>query len=359
MEKLGDDELGLIINWVHDPNDRKLISQVCKQWFRVEGRTRLSIRVLEPEFLHNFLPRFPNLVSIEASGEISNAHLECVAQTCPNIEVLNLNTRKMQDDSDDSNDLSGLNGGVQAIANGCRKLRKVYLRRRGIGNFGVVSLLKFGKNLTELDLGRCSGITDQALESIGSANSLRVLNLRGCWMITDSGMAMLANGSPARTLKKLIIAECERITDNGISLLRQISCLEELNLAECGPAVTDTGGVTLAGIPNLKRLNLSWLVNISDVTLTAIAEHCRKLMTLDLTGCEFITGEGIRGFVDHESLEELVLVSCVNVLQSDVEMLVLGSQSLKYVKLDKRLRMWMPTATQENASRFCTLDWSW
>ncbi|RVW17323.1 hypothetical protein CK203_069215 [Vitis vinifera] len=129
-------------------------------------------------------------------------------------------------------------------------------------------------------------------------------------------------------------------------------CLEELNLAECGPAVTDIGGVAVASIPTLKWLNLSWLINISDVTLTAIAEHSQKLTVLDLTGCELITGEGVRAFVDHESLEELVLVSCVNVFQSDVELLVLGSQSLKYIKLDKRLRMWIPIATQENISRF-------
>lgn len=358
MEKLGDDELGWIINWVHDHNDRKSISQVCKQWLRVEGQTRLYIRVLEAEVLHNFLPRFPNLVTFQASGLICNAHLECVAQTCPKIEVLNLNTRKMHDDLDESDELSGLNGGIHAIANGCRELRKVYLRRRGIGNFGVVSLLNFGKNLTELDLGRCNRITDQALEAIGYATSLCVLNLRCCWLITDSGLAMLANGSTARTLKKLIIAECERITDYGLSCLQQMCCLEELNLAECGPAVTDIGGVAVASIPTLKWLNLSWLINISDVTLTAIAEHSQKLTVLDLTGCELITGEGVRAFVDHESLEELVLVSCVNVFQSDVELLVLGSQSLKYIKLDKRLRMWIPIATQENISRFCRLDWT-
>lgn len=75
----------------------------------------------------------------------------------------------------------------------------------------------------------------------------------------------------------------------------------------------------------MKKLNLSWLENVSDSTLTAIAEHCRKLMALDLTGCELITGEGICAFGDHESLEELVLVSCVNVFQSDVELLVPGS----------------------------------
>lgn len=358
MEKIGDDVLGLIIRRIHDHNDRNSVSQVCKQWLRVEGRTRFSLRVLEAEDLHNFLPRFPNLVTVEAAGSITSADLEFIAQTCPRIEILNLNTRKTQDDFGEPDEFSGLNGGVYAIAYGCLEMRKVYLRRRTIGDFGVVSLLKLGKNLTHLDLGRCSRITDRALEAISCATCLRVLNLQCCWLITDAGLAMLVNGCTAWTLRKLILSECERITDRGLSWLQQMCCLEELNLAECGPAVTDIGGAAVAAIPNLKRLKLSWLINITDVTLTAIVQHCQKLTMLDLTGCEYITGEGVCSLLNQESLEELVLVSCINISPSDVELLVLGSRSLNYIMLDKSMRMWIPTPTQERMSGCCRLDWS-
>nr|DAD26831.1 TPA_asm: hypothetical protein HUJ06_028299 [Nelumbo nucifera] len=281
MEKLGDDEIGLVLSRVFDLNDRKSCALVCKQWLRVEGLTRSSLRVLEPKLLHKFLPRFPNLATFGAGRGITDTDLEFVAQTCPNLRVLNLNLRQTK----------------------------------------------------------------------------RVLNLQGCSLVTDWGLASLATGSSSRTLKKLVLAECDQITDVGVSLLQQMYQLEELNLAECGPKVTDVGGVAIAAIHTLERLDFSWLINISDVTLVAVAQNCCNLVEMDVTGCELITGAGIRAFSNHETLEVLVLASCYNVFGDDVEQTVVECQSLKYVGLDKGLRMWMPTVMQDNIRRFCILAW--
>jgi F-box/leucine-rich repeat protein 2/20 len=166
----------------------------------------------------------------------------------------------------------------------------------------------------------------------------------------------LATGSSSRTLKRLVLAECDRLTDFGVSLLQGMCCLEELNLAECGPKVTDNGGMAVASIASLKRMNLSWLINVSDITLIAIAGNCRNLVALDLTGCEMITGAGIRALGYHECLESLVLVSCYNICGDDVDM-VLKCKSLRSIVLDKGLKMWIPMRMQENISRFCQLHW--
>ncbi|XP_020409981.1 F-box/LRR-repeat protein 4 isoform X2 [Prunus persica] len=251
------------------------------------------------------------------------------------------------------------NRGLCALAKGCPKLSKVLLRRRkNIGNFGVVSLLNLSHNLTYLDLGFCSLVSDLALEAIGSANSISVLSLQGCSLITDRGLGFLAKGSSSKTMKRLNLAECDRITDFGVSLLEQMCCLVELNLAECGPKVTDIGGLSIAAIQSLKRLNLSWLVNVSDHTLVALAENCLNLEMVDLTGCDLVTGVGIRAFAGHKCLEALVLRSCFNVSDSDVVHIVLRCQFLKSVVLDKGLRIWMLPQTQESISRFAELVWA-
>ncbi|KAK9273650.1 hypothetical protein L1049_018460 [Liquidambar formosana] len=318
METLGDDELALILNIVDDPNDRKSVSQVCKQWLRVEGRTRSSLRVLEPDLLREFLPRFPNLLAFESSALITNSDLEFVSKTCPNIQFLDLNLKPTCRVFDEFDDMLGLidvgDDGICEIATGCRKLCEVRLRKRkGIGDGGVISLVKAAMNLTTLDLGRCSRVTDKALEAIGAANAIRVLNLLGCSLITDCGLALLSKGCVSQTLKKLVISECDQITDIGVLFLQQMCCLEESNLAECGPGVTDMGGVAIAAIRPMKRLNFSWLINITDATLFAVAQDCVDLVAVDLTGCELITGAGIRAFANHRSLEALVLASCFNV----------------------------------------------
>ncbi|XP_059641373.1 F-box/LRR-repeat protein 4-like [Cornus florida] len=302
MERFGDDVLGLILKWVDNPDDRRTFSEVCKQWCRVEGLHRSSLRIFEPILLPSFLPRFPNLVSLESSKGLTNNHIKIIAKTCPNIEVLNLNYKKTLGIIPILEDLDG--SGISEIAIGCPNLAEVYLRRRcQVRNFGVTSLVNSAQNLTTLDLAGCSRIADEALKAIGNANSLLVLNLRGCWLITNGGLALLAIGSLSRTLRKLDIAECNRITDDGVLHLREMCCLEELNLANCGGNVTDIGGLAIAAIRTLKRLHLSWLINISDATLFALAQNCLNLVAIDLRGCISITFEGIHEFAKHVSLE--------------------------------------------------------
>ncbi|KAI3468204.1 hypothetical protein Pfo_024867, partial [Paulownia fortunei] len=362
MERLSDDLLSLILNKIEGANDRKSFSQVCKQWLRLEGLHRSTLQVFEAHLLPNFLPRFPNLLRFQASTAICNSFIRFLASTCPRLQVLNLNYKETgdrccenvgKDDFDDE--------GLCDIARGCCDLRTVSLRRRsGIGNFGVVSLGGFSRNLRNLDLGWCRKVSDEALESIGGLNYLEVLNLQGCWLITDVGLAFLAKGSLCNTLKRLNLAECDQITDCGLVYLKEMGCLEELNLAECGPKVTDIGGeMAVAEIWTLKKLNLSWLVNVSDVTLVALAGSCWNLEVLDLTGCELVSGTGIRAFSSHDSLKELVLTRCdYGVTGDDLEQVVLGSSTLERIVLDKRLRIWIPMSVQENIlRRNCMLDW--
>ncbi|KAH0779161.1 hypothetical protein KY290_005588 [Solanum tuberosum] len=108
----------------------------------------------------------------------------------------------------------------------------------------------------------------------------------------------------------------------------------------------------------IKRLNLSWLVNVSDATVVALAEGCKNLDALNLTGCEFVTGEGVRTLTKHGSLKELILTSCEKVSGYDLEELVLGCQTLEYIGVDRRLRMWVPMEVQDNIMReHCWIDW--
>ena len=84
-------------------------------------------------------------------------------------------------DSDDVAD-----DGICATANGCSKFCTVSLRRRNsIGNVGFISFVnKSAQALTNLDLGRCSLISDQALEAVETVRIIGILNLDCCSLIT-------------------------------------------------------------------------------------------------------------------------------------------------------------------------------
>lgn len=45
-------------------------------------------------------------------------------------------------------------------------------------------------------------------------------------------------------------------------------------------------------------------------------------MAIDLTGCELVTGAGVRAFGNHERLEYLVLASCYNIGMDDLDMVL-------------------------------------
>ncbi|PIN10545.1 hypothetical protein CDL12_16872 [Handroanthus impetiginosus] len=363
MESLGDDLLSLIVSKIDNPDDRKSFSQVCKEWLSVEGLQRSTLRVFEPELLPNFLPRFPNLLKFRASVAIPNSIIQFLPNTCPRLQFLNLNYSDQEEDLlveylgyDDIDD-----EGLRDIAKGCPDLETVLLRgRSAIGDLGVVSLVGCARNLRNLDLGFCRKVSDEALKSIAGLNNLETLNLQGCCLITDIGLSFLAEGPVCNTLIKLNLAECDRITDRGLINLREMGALEDLNLADCGPMVTDLGiEIGVGANSSLKKLNLSWLVNVNDLALVALARSCWSLEVLDLTGCELISGRGIRAFSNHPSLKKLVLIRCDNVVSGDdLEDLALGCSSLECIVLDKSLSVWLPLSVQENILRLnCVLDW--
>ncbi|KAI5669292.1 hypothetical protein M9H77_19145 [Catharanthus roseus] len=360
MDRLGDDELASVLKWIHNSKDRNSFSFVCKQWCRVEGSNRSSLRVFEPQILHHFLPRFPNLLKFQSSEKIPNHQMDFLAKTCPNIQELDLSYHEKienfdeflhPDDFDDT--------GISAIAISCYNLSSVSLKSRfKIGNPGIFSLVNFSQNLVNLNLGYCSRINDEALEAIGILGYLKDLNLQGCCLITDLGLDFLVKGNLRNTLEVLVIGECDRITDNGLMSLTGMKSLVVLNLGECGPRITDIGGKAIANIKTLKRLNLSWLINVSNDTVSAIAKNCKNIMSLDLTGCEMVSGDGICSLAILHCLNELKLAHIASITATDLQYLLLRCESLRSIQLDQRMRMWIPASFIDFISkRKCGILW--
>lgn len=363
IDRLSDDELAQILLKIVSRVDRKACAQVSRRWLRLEGSTRTSLRILDPQLLPDFLPRFRSLLSLEAGRGLCDPDLALIARLCPHLQSLNLNISK-------SRDLIDLNfseeyeydaigdQGVSAIAAGCKDLRRVTLRwRQGVGDVGVSALLKSCENLTYLDLSRCKRLTDQALEAMAGANSLQVAILKGCTLVTDWGLNVLASGRTARTLRRLDLSECDQLMDNGVASLHRMSALQILYLAECGPRITDIGGVGVALVTTLQSLNLSWLINVSDLSILTIADNCADLRELILSGCELVTGLGIRGFSRHKALQALTLTACYNIYSDDVEDTAINCTTLEYLGLDRGLRRWIPAASLDSIQSRCRIEW--
>ncbi|KAL6215524.1 hypothetical protein ACLB2K_014953 [Fragaria x ananassa] len=341
------EELGLILAKLTDPGDRITFSQVCKEWFQLEALHRSSLRLLRHQFLRQVLPRFPNLLTFQTSEHITDPDLEFIAQTCPQLETIDLTTLGHKP-------FCLLGFGLVELANRCPKLSKVLLkRRRSITDHVIVSFIKFAPNLVHLDLGGCYSISDRALKAIGCCGSLSYLDLESCGF-TDRGLGFLANGSCAKTLKALVLAWCKGITDVGVSRLQKMQCLEHLSLCNSSRhKITDIGGLAISAIKTLRTLNLAALAKLSNRTVAALAENCPNLEVLDVSECRLLTGAGIRAFRGHMCLKTIVLHRLHQVHASDLEHLVLGCPALKsiFVHGEESLSEILPLM-QERTRRF-------
>ncbi|KAK1419989.1 hypothetical protein QVD17_29476 [Tagetes erecta] len=216
------------------------------------------------------------------------------------------------------------------------------------------------KNLVHLHFDGCIRVTNESLKAIGESHILN-LNMRGCYLITDLGLEYLANGDLKKCLQILNLSKCDRISDHGIIHLKQIVGLTELNLSKCGVHVTDSAIVAITShLPNIEFLDLSWLINVTDISLLSISSRCLKLDGIYLTGCEAITAEGLRAFSGHQTLRTLVLFSCYNFSWEDVKSVALTCIGLQYIGLMKEIKTSMPELSNDYLhieNTLCRIHW--
>ncbi|PWA71136.1 Leucine-rich repeat, cysteine-containing subtype [Artemisia annua] len=120
--------------------------------------------------------------------------------------------------------------------------------------------------------------------------------------------------------------------------------LESLDLSKCGENVTDSGVMAISQLPSIRSLDLSWLINVTDISLFRIAIYCLELIEICLAGCKAITGSGLDAFAHHQTLESLDLSSCPNISWNDVECVGPTLMMIKILLLSKSIRTQMPEA---------------
>ncbi|CAI0404802.1 unnamed protein product [Linum tenue] len=123
--------------------------------------------------------------------------------------------------------------------------------------------------------------------------------------VVDRGLRVLANGCP--NLRRLAVLGASEL--GMISVAEECPTLQELELHRCNDNVL----LGIAACSNLQILKLVGNVYglygsiVSDVGLTILAQGCRRLLKLDLTGCEG-SFDGIKA-IGHccQMLEELTV----------------------------------------------------
>ncbi|GKE50252.1 leucine-rich repeat, cysteine-containing subtype protein [Tanacetum coccineum] len=360
MDRLGEGEIFSIFEEISNEKDKKSFALVCKIFLRVACFHLQSLHTKSPDLLFDILIASPKMFTFECHAPLSNNHMKLIAESCPNIEHLNLSKWYSLDHGMDKLEFDDV--GLVAIANACGHLVDVNLSwRLHFNEIGIGSLVRSCKNLRILCLTCCENVTDISLNMIGEATRLEKLDLDGCCLITDLGLEYLTNGKLKHCLETLYLNSCDRITDNGIIHLKKLASLRTLWLSRCGANITDYGVVALCELPNLEILHLDFLINITDISLLEIGRKCFKMLVLSLEGCEKITSVGLHAFSDLHRLSSLTLVWCYQLSWEDVKSTVLTGTNLSYLILSRGIKSPIPRAAYEEFSitqdHFCRIYW--
>ncbi|KNA13231.1 hypothetical protein SOVF_118760 [Spinacia oleracea] len=147
------------------------------------------------------------------------------------------------------------------------------------------SLLEaFKYSVEEVDLSGENTVDAEWMAYLGAFSYLHSLNVAECYRINNPALWPLAGMT---SLKQLDLSRCTKVTDAGIKHLLSISQLEKLHLSQTG--VTADGIKLLPALRNLSTLDLGGLP-VSDLALSSL-QGLTNLEYLDVWGSK-ISDEG-------------------------------------------------------------------
>jgi hypothetical protein len=163
--------------------------------------------------------------------------------------------------------------------------------------------------LRALDLSKCQNISNGAIAAVANRCGDTLIELKLSWTDT-SDVGLWAIGEHCSRLEKFELASCPRITDVGLShIMSGCTALRALDLKRCSQLSGACFATMSATDASLQELVLSSCCSITSENLSIMAERCKKLVSLNLTGI-FDAGFAVECIVKNCSqLEHLILNS--------------------------------------------------
>ncbi|XP_022748101.1 F-box/LRR-repeat protein 20-like [Durio zibethinus] len=178
-------------------------------------------------------------------------------------------------------------------------------------------------------------------------HSVQNLCLKHC-RISDKLVKQLGLIFP--NLKVLDLSYCCRFTSTGIeAILKSCKLIRKLILREyLNKKIIEEDNSELPEV-NLEDLSLSW-TGIDDKGLAAIAKRCPRLVSLEVSHCDYVTTEGIKQIVNNiTTLKYLYMRGCDGVNSGDLLEWMLSTGNLASLK---KIYLGQNTFTEEQMDQF-------
>jgi hypothetical protein len=153
-----------------------------------------------------------------------------------------------------------------------------------ITNSGIASLAQYiTTHLHNLDISWCNKVSDEALVMIGKyCSHLKKLNISGC-DIHDEGLDAICTG--CGKLQELQINGCPRLTNCGIACIACLKGLELLSARNCEHVTPAPWHLVARSCSHLKVLDISGLDLVTVDVVESVAKYCKGITRLCAEHC--------------------------------------------------------------------------
>ncbi|KAG0082355.1 SCF ubiquitin ligase complex subunit [Linnemannia elongata] len=235
---------------------------------------------------------------------------------------------------------------------GCTRLERLLLPGcNKTTEEGLKQILQAGKGLYSLDLSEIPAVTDAVLNSVARfCPKLHTLYLAGCAALTDDAIVQLA--ASCSSLKRIKLSQCVLLTDRSILALTQ-NCpqLMEIDITNCNLMTNTAIQSVVHNLPQIRDINMTLLANLSDLAFAAIplgsnsstlqlpsasliSHRFDQLRVLNLTSCVLITDETLARIIPAAPrLRNLTLTKCDRITDVGASVIKLLGKHLHYLHL--------------------------
>ncbi|KAJ7531412.1 hypothetical protein O6H91_14G042700 [Diphasiastrum complanatum] len=329
--------------------DRNACSLVCKRWKRIDSATRDTIQIrasdcpdscisvlvrrftdLRNIFFDERLPLHPTFQNfLRGFRQAKNSSRSA---RCPKQVQAGSNTEDTESSEYGLHNLS--DKGLSLLGEGCPKLERISLVWcSAVTNHGFAALAQHCQNLKILDLQGCF-VGDQGLQAVGAlCKNLEDVTLRFCAGITDVGVVFLAT-CLGQSLKAFGIAACARVTDIALEAIG-VNCSYLERLALDSESFKDAGVHAIAkGCALLRFLQLQ-CVNVTAEALQAVESCCPYLETLALFSFQkFCNGSFSTIGNGSKNIKILILNDCNFISDSSLVAVASGCSDLTQLEVN-------------------------
>jgi F-box/leucine-rich repeat protein 2/20 len=333
----------LVMDLLNQMIDQNTITDERLVLFLIFSRRVLQLKGccrIRNSILRQFPFRCPNLISLDLSNcfQVNNTIVSAVLRGCGSLRLFKLDGCRHITDAGFQPDprkspllacrtLETLSFArcsqltkelVFFLLKACGSLKNVnFSRCKRISSDAIQMVLSSFKYLQKLNLSFMENtITDETFLTI-QCRSLKEIDLTQS-RITDTTLFQVSMN--CHRVEKVKLSSCNEITDAGIeALVSRCMKIQELDLNNCG-LLTDRGVMSIAKYTrgHLRRLNLSWCMNITDKSIFEVALNCSFLEELGLVWCTQLTNSSVKSLLTNAITLRKIHVSGCKQMKMDI-----------------------------------------